>query len=592
MKQKSMKKWGSAGLTLILLAAAAGCAFNFLTEGNASDSAKGVSAAESQGVLQPRSIYTDELENFQYLLYVPEHPAENMPLIVYLHGVSGRGEDLSLLTLEEDFPKFLQDGDLGEIEAYAVIPQLPSSQDGWSGIYSSLYTLIQETVSEYSIDETNISLAGFSMGGVAAWEFAAAYPELFSRVAPLAGSARGVLKQVPALKEISVWAFAGSADTVINPNSSMEMVHALKKAGGTAELTVFDGAGHASVPSLAWLDGTIGLVDWLTACPQTPDMEPGKTDDNEMKLYRNSDFIEKEQPELSEETKERIFRYQKDPVMENYLSLWEMVIKDYDAVLERKETKLEELKQEAAGKPGGDEIIAEMEDLVQEMHTTYWERIDSNMLRFTDPRLLEWKISDAYQYEYIPVMGAGESIYVKRTPVTNAEYAQFLADTGYVCPSNWIDHTYPEGEDELPVNFVSFEDAQTYCIWLTEQDGINTYRMPSEMEWELAAGHMPKDADFNCGVNDQRTPVEQYAETTRGAHGAIDFWGNVWEWTSTERSSSDDTIILGVKGGSWKSDRTDCRTEFRGEGRDGSAGYEDTGFRVIQVLKGEEPAAS
>ncbi len=35
---------------------------------------------------------------------------------------------------------------------------------------------------------------------------------------------------------------------------------------------------------------------------------------------------------------------------------------------------------------------------------------------------------------------------------------------------------------------------------------------------------MPKDADFNCGVNDGRTPVEQYADVTRGAHGAIDFW--------------------------------------------------------------------
>ena len=69
--------------------------------------------------------------------------------------------------------------------------------------------------------------------------------------------------------------------------------------------------------------------------------------------------------------------------------------------------------------------------------------------------------------------------------------------------------------------------------WLTEQDGVNTYRLPGESEWEFAAGHMPKDADFNCGVSDGRTPVEEFADVTRGAHGAIDFWGNVWEWTST-----------------------------------------------------------
>lgn len=114
------------------------------------------------------------------------------------------------------------------------------------------------------------------------------------------------------------------------------------------------------------------------------------------------------------------------------------------------------------------------------------------------------------------------------------------------------------------MNCVSAEDAESYCDWLTELDGVNTYRLPNESEWELAAGHMPKDADFNCGVNDGRTPVEQYAKVTRGAHGAVDFWGNVWEWTSTVRTDG----TLGVKGGAWNSARTDCRTEHRKEGRD------------------------
>ncbi len=99
---------------------------------------------------------------------------------------------------------------------------------------------------------------------------------------------------------------------------------------------------------------------------------------------------------------------------------------------------------------------------------------------------------------------------------------------------------------------------------------------------------MPKDADFNCGVGDGRTPVEQYADVTRGAHGAVDFWGNVWEWTSTVRSESDGTTVLAVKGGSWASERTDCRTEYRGEGRDAAGRYEDVGFRVIQVLNAQE----
>lgn len=103
---------------------------------------------------------------------------------------------------------------------------------------------------------------------------------------------------------------------------------------------------------------------------------------------------------------------------------------------------------------------------------------------------------------------------------------------------------------------------------------------------------MPKDADFNCGTHDGRTPVEQYAGVTRGAHGAVDLWGNVWEWTSSVRSDAGGITVLGVKGGSWVSDRTDCRTENRREGRNASAGYQDVGFRAVQVLNGEEPGQS
>ncbi len=304
-------------------------------------------------------------------------------------------------------------------------------------------------------------------------------------------------------------------------------------------------------------------------------------------MYENSDFIEKEQPELNEETKQLISLYQKEPTEENYLNLRAMVIENYNAVLERKEQKLDELKSETSGKPGGDAIVKEMEDIVQDMYITYWNRINSSMLRFTDTRLLKWRIADAVRYDYIPVMGAGESIYVKRTPVTNVEYAEFLKATGKSAPSNWTNGTFAKDEENYPVNFVSIDDAKAYCEWLTAQDGTNIYRLPNESEWELAAGHMPKDADFNCGVNDTRTSVYEYAEVTRGAHGAIDFWGNVWEWTSTARDENSNAY--GIKGGSWKSDRTDCRTEYREEARNGSQGYDDVGFRVIKVLNGVEP---
>ena len=83
-------------------------------------------------------------------------------------------------------------------------------------------------------------------------------------------------------------------------------------------------------------------------------------------MYENSDFIETEQPELSDETKQLISQYQKEPTEENYLDLRDIVIENYNAVLDKKEAKLDELAVETSGKPGGDEVLAEMEEIVQE----------------------------------------------------------------------------------------------------------------------------------------------------------------------------------------------------------------------------------
>lgn len=237
---------------------------NSSAESEAPSSQTGISIS-----FQKHSMETVELDAFGYWLYAPENPTENMPLIVYLHGANGRGEDLNLVVADEDFPKYLQSGELGDVRAYVLIPQLPADLRSWSDISDSLYSLIRKIISDLSIDTENISLAGFSMGGTAVWELAAEYPDLFARIAPLAGSARGVLEQVSALQEIPVRAFVGAADTVIAPNSSEQMVAELKKAGADAQITVLDGADHVSVPSLVYHDESIRLVEWLVGAAES-----------------------------------------------------------------------------------------------------------------------------------------------------------------------------------------------------------------------------------------------------------------------------------------------------------------------------------
>lgn len=206
---------------------------------------------------------TGETLSLGYWLYEPENPTGDMPLIVYLHGASGRGDDLETVLEPEDLPKYLNEGALGEVASYVLIPQLPSDMRSWNLVFGILYNLIQRTISDYSIDASNISLAGFSMGGAATWEFSARHPELFARVAPLSGSAERVLGNAAAFEGTPVRAFVGSADSVVSPETSEQMVGELKEAGVDATLTVFDGAEHTEVPFHVYHDEGINLVLWL-----------------------------------------------------------------------------------------------------------------------------------------------------------------------------------------------------------------------------------------------------------------------------------------------------------------------------------------
>jgi len=287
----------------------------------------------------------------------------------------------------------------------------------------------------------------------------------------------------------------------------------------------------------------------------------------EAKLHRFSSTIEKERPQLNDETKRLIAAYRRDPSDANYAALKAQVERNYDAVVARKKAKLEELKRTARDRSKVDE----MQQIVDEMLRDRDQRVENSMRRFTDPRFrpgLRNRSRDGFQQ----VLGAGRGVAIGYAPVTSGEFAKFLAATGRKTPRGFA----AEKANHPAVN-VSYEDAVAYCRYLTENaDDGAVYRLPTEAEWEAAAGHMPKDADFNCGEHEGTTPVDAYAKTL-SACGAIDMWGNVWEWTSTPVGDR-----RAVKGGAWDSRRTDCRTEARGIGRDPAKGYVNVGFRVVR----------
>ena len=126
---------------------------------------------------------------------------------------------------------------------------------------------------------------------------------------------------------------------------------------------------------------------------------------------------------------------------------------------------------------------------------------------------------------------------IGRIPVTNAQYAAFVRETGHGPPSAWPEGTVPPGQDDVPVTYVSWHDAAAFCAWAGA-------RLPSEAEWEAAAsggdgrlwpwGDVPPDrttAVFETGIGGPAVAGQLPAGAA--PCGALDLAGNVAEWVAT-----------------------------------------------------------
>ena len=200
-----------------------------------------------------------------------------------------------------------------------------------------------------------------------------------------------------------------------------------------------------------------------------------------------------------------------------------------------------------------------------------------------------------YPEEGPPQKARVASFLIRRYEVTNAEFAEFVAATGYrtlaergldeaeypqvppamrvpgsavftapavpgnADPSRWwrfvpgASWRHPQGpgshiQDKLrhPVVHIAYEDAVAYARWKKQ-------RLPAEAEWEYAARNVPpsppsaaagmqapRDANVWQGhFPDKNTLQDGYAGTAPvgcfppNGIGLHDMIGNVWEWTSS-----------------------------------------------------------
>lgn len=292
-------------------------------------------------------------------------------------------------------------------------------------------------------------------------------------------------------------------------------------------------------------------------------IRPDDMVESELKFEKpGTPLVEEGRPPMDSKTHNLFVRYRKNPTEENKRALLDQMAVRYDKVVARKKNKLRQLERKAKTY----HIVEHMQDIVDEMVKNRDMRIQQQFVRFIDPRR-----DENPDDEWMVLRGASApNAYIGYSPVTNGEYVLFKKN-----------HIFDSGKETHPAVNISIADAEAYCAWLSSRDNSHIYRLPTEEEWILGAGHMPKDVAMNSNhVENGLTAVDAYKQSA-GACGGIDFWGNCWEWTS----STDANGQYIVKGGSWDSKRDYCRSERSEDVRIGSKGYGNVGFRIVRTDK-------
>ena len=146
-------------------------------------------------------------------------------------------------------------------------------------------------------------------------------------------------------------------------------------------------------------------------------------------------------------------------------------------------------------------------------------------------------------------VGIEQPFAMGRFPVTVGQWRQFVRASGWQAHGevNWAQPGFRQTEDH-PVVGVTWYDAQQYVTWLGAQTG-QTYRLPSEAEWEYACRAGTKTAfSFGDGIDTSLanydgnysyhgSPKGEYRQGTSqlgvfapNPWGLYDMHGNVWEW--------------------------------------------------------------
>ncbi len=217
------------------------------------------------------------IQNGDTLLYrqlFPDYDTlRKYPLVIFLHGSGERGND-NEAQLKWGVQNFATDEMMHLHPAIVIAPQCPTGK-GWSNFSNSnrgpmslqsipskpmelLISLIRQVEKKFPVDTNRIYITGLSMGGFGTYDAIERYPDMFAAAVPVCGG--GDVSIASTIASIPLWIFHGSEDPTVNPQYSLDMAEALRKAGAHPGLTMYPETGHFSWIA-AYSDPA--MMEWL-----------------------------------------------------------------------------------------------------------------------------------------------------------------------------------------------------------------------------------------------------------------------------------------------------------------------------------------
>lgn len=214
----------------------------------------------------------------RYRLFTPEKSSAPLPLVIVLHGSSGKGTDNKTQILagtgalgagiwatperQKDNPCYVlapqcPPGEMWTHTASWTSPTHPFNPEPTPSL-AGVIALLDDLLKTQPIDPARLYLVGASMGGYGTFEWLVHEPGRFAAAIPICG---GMPEgQAAKLKNTPLWIFRGENDNIVPVAESRRAFAGITAAGGKPRYTEFAKGGH-QISVHAWTDPAVAR--WL-----------------------------------------------------------------------------------------------------------------------------------------------------------------------------------------------------------------------------------------------------------------------------------------------------------------------------------------